>query len=543
MGAELGRISGPLLAANLLRNEVDLAFENDLIYFKVNGSPDYVGIKTDSPTTDLFINGSVRSQYLITNTGGTYNFGNFSLYSNTIQHLAGKIYVRPEQSTDPVTKITGVIQTPTLEINDNNFDAIGIDQNITLNTTGTGKVTINSNLFTDGGIHSTGDITLDGNITLGNESTDAITFSAEVDSDINPKGIPGGILSTEDGILYLTEDGIELSSSNVNLPTYNLGSPSKQWKALNINTVTFVKSIFTDIELYQNSIYTIGTNQDLILNPNGTGGIVVQKLKFSGNTISNVAVSPVDLNAASVILKPLGDGIVTIDANSAIKLPVGPTGALAERGQIRFNSTKNRFRGYVPTNQTISLTQLYSVNENTYITPELTENAGDNTFRFALNNVVKATLTGTALTTSRFELGGIRFENNNIIGVSADFKFNPDVNTRLGDVYINTNEIGALTTQPLTWYNTARGYVKFSGTGGIVLPFGTTAERPVSPENGEYRYNTDLSDPLDPASPPVGGEVWSSEQNKWVTMGGSGGLVNEDEAFAGMTAWALAFNL
>jgi len=543
MGAELGRVSGPLLAANLLRNEVDLAFENDLLYLKVDGSPDYVGIKTSAPTTDLFVNGTARSQYLIVNGGGTYSFGNFSIYDNTIQHLAGKIYVQPKQSTDPVIQITGVIQTPTLEINDNNFDAVGTNEDITFNTTGLGEFKVNSNLYVDGELHSTGNITLDGNITLGNEATDLITFDAEVGSDILPIGIPGGTLSTQNSVLFTAEDGIELSSDNVNLATYNLGSPSKKWANLNVNTVTFVKSIFADIELYQNSIYSTQTNQDLILSPNGTGTVVVQNLQFANNVISNVATSPVDNNAASILLKPLGTGIVTIDADSALVLPVGPTGALQERGQIRFNSTRSRFRGYVPTNQTISLTQLYSVNENTYITPELTENASDNTFRFALNNVVKATLTSSALTSPQFELGGIRFNNNTISGVSSDILFAPSGNTQLGDVFISSNNIGSLATQPLTWNNTDKGYVKFDGTGGVVLPFGTTAERPSTPENGQYRYNTDLSDPLDPASPAIGGEVWSSAQNKWLTMGGGGSLINEAEAYDGMTVWALVFNL
>ncbi len=543
MGAELGRISGPLLAANLLRNEVDLAFENDLLYFKVDGSPDYVGIKTSAPTTDLFVNGTVRSQDLVTTAGGTYTFGNFSIYNNTIQHLSGKIYIQPDQSVDPVIKITGVIQTPGFEINDNNFDAVGINQSITLATTGTGKVIANSNMEVTGDIHATGDITLDGNIILGNETTDAITFDAEVASDILPKKIEGGNFSTEDGVEFITEDDIELLSDNVNLPTYNLGSPTKKWKSITANSVAFNKSRFNDIELYQNSIYSVDTDQDLILSPNGTGSVVVQNLQFSNNVISNVAVSPANIDAASILIRPLGSGVVTIDATSAVTLPIGPTGALQERGQIRFNTTRNRFRGYVPTNQTISLTQLYSVSESTYITPELTENAGDNTFRFVIDNDLEATLTGSSFTTNRFDLGGIRFESNNIAGITADFKFNPTQNTVLGDVFVSENTLGALTTQPLTWNSTGRGYVKFSGNKGMVLPFGTTAERPLTPENGQYRYNTDLSDPLNSESPAIGGEVWSSEQNKWVTMGGGGGLVNEDEAFAGMTAWALVFNL
>ena len=58
----VGRISGPLLKANLLRQGVDLAFETDLLYLDVNNSR--IGIKTSTPSAELDINGSARIQSL-----------------------------------------------------------------------------------------------------------------------------------------------------------------------------------------------------------------------------------------------------------------------------------------------------------------------------------------------------------------------------------------------------------------------------------------------------------------------------------------------
>jgi len=46
----VGRISGPLLKANLLRNGVDLAFETDLLYLDVNNSR--IGVNTAAPAYD-----------------------------------------------------------------------------------------------------------------------------------------------------------------------------------------------------------------------------------------------------------------------------------------------------------------------------------------------------------------------------------------------------------------------------------------------------------------------------------------------------------
>ena len=58
----LGRISGPLLKANLLREGVDLAFETDLLYLDVNTLR--IGIKSDAPAYELDVNGTVRSTTL-----------------------------------------------------------------------------------------------------------------------------------------------------------------------------------------------------------------------------------------------------------------------------------------------------------------------------------------------------------------------------------------------------------------------------------------------------------------------------------------------
>src|SRR6056300_519924 len=55
----IGRISGPLLKQNLLREGVNLAFETDLLYLDVVNSR--VGIKTSTPQYDLDVNGTIRT--------------------------------------------------------------------------------------------------------------------------------------------------------------------------------------------------------------------------------------------------------------------------------------------------------------------------------------------------------------------------------------------------------------------------------------------------------------------------------------------------
>ena len=58
----VGRISGQLLKANLIRDGVDLAFETDLLYLDVNNSR--VGINNSSPQYALDIIGTARTSNL-----------------------------------------------------------------------------------------------------------------------------------------------------------------------------------------------------------------------------------------------------------------------------------------------------------------------------------------------------------------------------------------------------------------------------------------------------------------------------------------------
>ena len=64
--AQLGRISGPILKENLLREGVDIAFETDLLYIDVNN--DRIGVRTNSPSSDFHVDGTIRTTNLIVDT-------------------------------------------------------------------------------------------------------------------------------------------------------------------------------------------------------------------------------------------------------------------------------------------------------------------------------------------------------------------------------------------------------------------------------------------------------------------------------------------
>ena len=107
----VGRISGPLLKSNLIRNGVDLAFETDLLYLDVNNSR--VGIKTASPQYELDINGTTRSTDLVTT--GTAFIGDVRISGNTIDTVSTTLNLATV-GTDKVVSLK------TFELDDLRFD-------------------------------------------------------------------------------------------------------------------------------------------------------------------------------------------------------------------------------------------------------------------------------------------------------------------------------------------------------------------------------------------------------------------------------------
>ncbi len=228
----VGKISGPLLKENLLRDGVDLAFETDLIYLDVNNRR--VGIKTSTPSHDLTVNGTTRTTNLeVTNTAtiGNVVFSGDQIYSNT-----GTLNL----ATSGIVQVQSRLIIDDLKLEGNaitNINPASPDINITAN--GSGDINLNSNTLVNGNLHATGTITADGNITIGDADTDNVIFNADVASDIIP---------------------------NVD-NTYQLGTASKRWKDLYVDNIVATNvsggSITVngiDIALSQGNIYYVATN-------------------------------------------------------------------------------------------------------------------------------------------------------------------------------------------------------------------------------------------------------------------------------------------
>jgi hypothetical protein len=243
----VGRISGPLLKANLLRNGVDLAFETDLLYLDVNNGR--IGVKKTNPSYELDVNGTVQTtDWIATNSATT---GNLTFQGNTISSTLGTIELTPSGG-DPVIYHSR-IQVDSLEMNDNTISTIDSNASIELAPNGTGTIELLGNTNVTGNLYATGNITAGGNINLGDADTDTVNFKADVVSNIIPD-----------------VDQI-----------YTLGTPSKRWKTLNSRQANI-----DNIQITDSLIETIDSNADLTIRANGTGKVRIENLLLNeaGNT-------------------------------------------------------------------------------------------------------------------------------------------------------------------------------------------------------------------------------------------------------------------
>ena len=196
----VGRISGPLLKSNLLRNGVDLAFETDLLYLDVNNSR--IGINTSNPQHALDVYGTLNATDL--RTSSSIIVGDTIISANSISNSNGAINLG---SADEVTYQNKLV-IDSIQINDNTIRTIDSNSNLELDANGAGTIELLTDTNVTGNLHATGNITAGGNITLGDADTDNITLNAEIASNIIP------------------------DANN----TYNLGSSTKKWDNIHVNT-------------------------------------------------------------------------------------------------------------------------------------------------------------------------------------------------------------------------------------------------------------------------------------------------------------------
>lgn len=284
MGVELGRISGPLLATNLVRHGIDLSFETDLLFLYVSDNDPAnfkVGIKTDTPGRLLDVANKLTSVNFIVDN--TLTVPNFDIHTNEIQNLTGPIYISPTgQTLDGILDggasgtisfvseedgggsgtlvfsptINGgnsspfgsapeihapALTTDNLKITDQLIKNLITGSDIELSPSGLGIVRFNSyEVNINGSLHATGDVTWDGSVTFGNDNTDNVNLSSDIASSIIP------------------------DVTN----TYDLGSTLKRWRDLYSDEI-IATSLSTDTLTINNINLLLTPGNTIYVSKNG----------------------------------------------------------------------------------------------------------------------------------------------------------------------------------------------------------------------------------------------------------------------------------
>ena len=292
--ANVGRISGPLLKSNLLRDE-DLAINSNLIYFDVTSDPanPKIGIINGSPGYELDVTGTINATDI---RSGSLLVDDLSLNNSLITTTVGDVNVAPATATD--------------------------------------FINLNGNVEVTGDIHATGSITADGNLTLGDADTDSITINADIASHILPDTTETYDLGSVDKRwrdIYLSGQTITLGnielkdSGNGSLQVFQLPEGELVGE---LGGLTEAESALIDANLLitGDTLQTTQSNSDIFIKTAGTGKVIVQ---------ADLSIGAVTIDDDILID---GNTIQTTASNSDLTFSAAGTGQIQVQGNFRVNA-------------------------------------------------------------------------------------------------------------------------------------------------------------------------------------------------------------
>ncbi len=497
----VGRIGGPLLKSNLVRNGIDLAFETDLLYLDVINSR--IGVNKVAPTTVLDVNGTTRSTNIVVDNNLTV--GDFTIYDNIIQSSSGTI--RFEASAGEATIYHAKLQIDDLQLSGNTLSTITTNTSIEIQPDGLGTVNITANtnitgdLDVTGNINVSGNVTIGGDITIGDQTTDTITIIARINSDLIP---------------------------NADV-TYDLGSPNLQWNNLYLNNAYISNEL--QVADFTFSGNTISTSEESITFSTPTGQAVIFNTKLLIDDIeivgNRIATTTTNTNLE---IQANGTGTIELQSPTNITGNLNVTGNISATGNVTINGNTtigNESSDNIIINASIR-SDLIPETDNIY-------DLGSEDYRWR-NLYVTNFITNT-ITLPELNIGNITFSNNEIsTGSNQDLYIdgNGTGGVRLGNFRIVDNVITNIVSGAVSQIaqTGSTGYFKIAGTNAFVPPVGTNAQRPSVALYGTLpvgmtRYNLN-SRAL---------EIWDG--STWASPAGASGAVSESQANDISAAFAL----
>lgn len=382
----------------------------------------------------------------------------------------------------------------------------------------------------------------------------AIPSSAQVGKDINL-------------VQNLSVTGTTNLQSLVNTGTIAQTGDYSQYGNTNI-TGTLVSNNFIfpttgsyinigNFQISGNTIQSIASNSDISFLAAGTGSTNIEKLTITNNNIRNTWTSTSEqlitqdaqlivtqdgiiltteffntsISQKSIYLTPTGTGNVYTNSYTSLVLPIGDdqVRSMISNGEIRYNDIWNNYEGFSETGY-VNFIGLVSQNHLT----SAVANSSAETLNFTANNILTTTIDSTKLFNNTLLADTIQINSNNIdnTNLSTDLFLNPtsQVNFVNTNIKVNGNTINVI-NNPLTFYSTDYGHVRFTGSNGFILPIGSINNRPATPELGTTRYNSSSQVP----------ELWNGTQ--WVQWNGASAKLTKEEVSDVSYTWALILGL
>lgn len=324
MGKELGRISGPLLSDNLLRNGKNLAFDTDVLFLDVNNK--FLGFNTNTPVVAADVFGDIAAlEFTVTHQADIAHliFGGTGTSNQIKNYYNEPISIVPNQTSNPTIQLPGIGST-------DKFAFVGAtltgetNQNIIFDPNGTGRLVIgtvlsNTDVEVDGSIEASGSITFDGNVTLGNDPSDIITFGASVGSNLLPNANSSYKLGENTTPLIWKN----VFASNLNTTDFNTTNA----------TITTLDS--GNIRISGATISNLVSTNNVNLVANGTGNVNFNSLlSIKDSTFSHLSSVPLQFVST-------GNGYFKFGGPTGWVVPLGTTAqrpVFADVGTIRYNT-------------------------------------------------------------------------------------------------------------------------------------------------------------------------------------------------------------
>ena len=223
------------------------------------------------------------------------------------------------------------------------------------------------------------------------------------------------------------------------------------------------------------------------------------------------------------------DGDLNLSPETALFNTDNNTGLIVSRGttlqqnnesaDIRFNTDTSLFEGYSSGN--LSFGGIYSSDRQEGVDAHDT----NNTIVLTVGGVQIGSIDSNSTNLHGLSDGDILFDNNLITTTlsNSDLELRRTTAANVVDIFdieMKENNLSNSSNNLLTLKTTDRGYVKFSGTTGLVVPFGDDATRNSTPVTGETRYNNELGESL--------GFLETYNGEEWQRSAGAGSEVTEE---------------